>query len=149
LCYNRGRSSGLADGIVITPSHNPPGDGGFKYNPPSAGPADTTATKAIQDRANQILAENLSAVKRVSPRQALAASTTHRFDYVSSYVNDLASALDLDAVSGAGLSLCADPLGGAGVAYWPRISERYGLMLDLRHETVDPTFRFMRVDWDG
>jgi phosphoglucomutase len=149
LGYNRGRRSGLADGIVITPSHNPPSDGGFKYNPPNGGPADTGATKTIQDRANQILAEKLSAVKRVALRQALAASTTHRYDYISTYVNDLSSVVDLDAVSGAGLALCADPLGGAGVAYWPRIAERYGIRLDIQNDSVDPTFRFMRVDWDG
>jgi len=149
LGYNRGRGTGLADGIVITPSHNPPNDGGFKYNPPNGGPADTDATRTIQNRANQILADGLSAVRRVTLRQALAASGTHRHDYISAYVNDLGAVLDLDAVKAAGLSLCADPLGGAGVAYWSRIAERYGLKLAIQHDHVDPTFRFMRVDWDG
>ncbi|MDE3167862.1 MAG: phosphoglucomutase, alpha-D-glucose phosphate-specific, partial [Acidobacteriota bacterium] len=147
LGYNRGRSTGLADGIVITPSHNPPGDGGFKYNPANGGPADTAATRVIQDRANQILADGLRAVRRVSERQALAAATRH--DYVSAYVNDLAAVLDLEAVRSAGLALCADPLGGAGVAYWARIAERYRLNLAIQHDHPDPTFRFMRVDWDG
>jgi phosphoglucomutase len=149
LGYNRGRTSGLSDGVVITPSHNPPTDGGFKYNPPNGGPADTAATKTIQDRANQILSEGLRAVRRVSVRTALAASTTHRHDYVSAYVNDLGAVLDMDAVAGAGLTLCADPLGGAGVAYWSRIAERYQIAMSIQHADVDPTFRFMRVDWDG
>jgi len=149
LAYNRGRRSAQADGIVITPSHNPPPDGGFKYNPPSGGPADTDATKAIEDLANQILGCGLSDVRRQSYRAALAASTTHRYDYVSAYVNDLGSVLDLDAIRASRLSLCADPLGGAGVAYWGRIAERYGLSLDIQHADVDPTFRFMRLDWDG
>jgi phosphoglucomutase len=149
LAYNRGRRSAQADGIVITPSHNPPPDGGFKYNPPSGGPADTGATKAIEDLANQILARGLRDVRRQSYRSALAASTTHRYDYVSAYVNDLGSVLDLDAIRAARLSLCADPLGGAGVAYWGRIAERYGLSLEIEHADVDPTFRFMRLDWDG
>jgi len=147
LGYNRGRRAGLADGIVITPSHNPPSDGGFKYNPPNGGPADTSATKIIQDRANQILAGGLRDVRRVGYNQALAAS--RRYDYVSAYVNDLASVVDLDAVRGAGLALCADPLGGAGLAYWGRIAERYGFSLTIQHSDVDPTFRFMSVDWDG
>jgi phosphoglucomutase len=149
LCYNRGRTSGLADGIVITPSHNPPSDGGFKYNPPSGGPADTTATKTIQDRANQILSNGLSEVRRVPLRKALASSDTHRHDYVSEYVNDLDSVLDMGAIASAGLKLCADPLGGAGVAYWRRIAERYGIAMTIEHAEVDPTFRFMRIDWDG
>src|SRR5450432_94517 len=149
LGYNRGRTAGLADGIVITPSHNPPDDGGFKYNPPNGGPADTVATKTIQDRANQILAGGLRDVRRIGYAQALAAGTTHRHDYVSAYVNDLASVVDMDAIRGAGLVLCADPLGGAGVAYWGRIAERYGFALTIQHADVDPTFRFMSVDWDG
>ena len=149
LGYNRARAKGLADGIVITPSHNPPNDGGFKYNPPNGGPADTDATKTIQDRANRILADGLPAVKRVSVRKAMAASTTHRHDYVSEYVSDLEAVLDLDAIRGAGLALCADPLGGAGLVYWRRIAERYGFDLAVQHDEVDPTFRFMRVDWDG
>ena len=149
LAYNRGRQSAQADGVVITPSHNPPSDGGFKYNPPNGGPADTDATKAIEDLANQMLRDGLREVRRQSYRSALNASTTHRYDYVSAYVNDLGSVLDLDAIRAARLSLCADALGGAGVAYWGRIAERYGLALDIEHATVDPTFRFMRLDWDG
>jgi phosphoglucomutase len=149
LGYNRDLTTGLADGIVITPSHNPPSDGGFKYNPPNGGPADTAATKTIQDRANQILVEGLRAVKRVSVRKALAAATTQRHDYVSGYVNDLGAALDLDTIRGAGLRLCADPLGGAGVAYWARIAERWNIPMTIQHDHVDPTFRFMRLDWDG
>jgi phosphoglucomutase len=154
LTYNRppdaaARTSGLADGIVITPSHNPPDDGGFKYNPTHGGPADTTATKWIENRANQILRDGLRDVRRHPFAAALAASTTHRHDYVSAYVNDLASAVDLDAVRAAGPSLGADPLGGAGVAYWGRIAEQYGLKMDIAHVYPDPTFRFMRLDWDG
>ncbi|MGP8246022.1 MAG: phosphoglucomutase (alpha-D-glucose-1,6-bisphosphate-dependent) [Bryobacteraceae bacterium] len=149
LVHNAGRQSGLADGIVITPSHNPPEDGGFKYNPPSGGPADTTATEAIENRANAILAGGLGDVRRVPYARARNAATTLRHDYVSQYVGDLGAVLDLDAVRGAGLSLCADPLGGAGVAYWARIAERYGLQMAIQHDLVDPTFRFMRLDWDG
>jgi phosphoglucomutase len=154
LTYNRPpggavRTAGLADGIVITPSHNPPGDGGFKYNPPHGGPADTVATDWIEDRANRILGDGLRDVRRSGLRAALAASTTHRHDYISAYVNDLASVVDLDAVRAAGPSLGADPLGGAGVAYWGRIAERYGLKMDIAHAHPDPTFRFMRLDWDG
>jgi phosphoglucomutase len=147
LVYNRGRRDGFADGIVITPSHNPPEDGGFKYNPPSGGPADTSATKWIQDRANVHLAEGLGDVQRCPFRRALGGA--RRYDYVSTYIEDLASVLDMDAIRGAGLTLCADPLGGAGVAYWGRLAERYGLSLDIRHAHADPTFRFMTVDWDG
>ncbi len=154
LTYNRppgapSRTAGLADGIVITPSHNPPDDGGFKYNPPHGGPADTVATKWIEDRANQILRDGLRAVRRQSFSTALAAASTHRHDYISAYVNDLASVLDLQAVRAAGPSLGADPLGGAGVAYWGRIAEKYGLKMDIAHADPDPTFRFMRLDWDG
>jgi phosphoglucomutase len=156
LTYNHGRQAlapagmskdALADGIVITPSHNPPDDGGFKYNPPSGGPADTHVTKWIQDRANTILAEGLRAVRRCPFSRALAGARRH--DYISEYVNDLASVIDMESIRGARLSLCADPLGGAGVAYWGRIAERYGLSLTIQHDVVDPTFRFMYVDWDG
>ncbi len=149
LTYNRGRKSALADGIVITPSHNPPEDGGFKYNPPNGGPADTVVTKWIENRANQILAGSLADVRRQVYARALSADTTRRHDYVSNYVNDLASALDMDAVRDAKLSIGADPLGGAGIAYWPRIADRYGLSMNIAHDHPDPTFRFMSVDWDG
>src|SRR5215471_10586343 len=143
LVYNRDRTQHLADGIVITPSHNPPEDGGFKYNPPDGGPADTSATRWIQDRANALLAE------APRPRGTRRGTGTHPYDYVSSYVNDLGAVVDMDAVRDARLNLCADPLGGAGVAYWARIADRYGLQLTVQHDHVDPTFRFMRVDWDG
>jgi len=154
LTYNRPpgggvRTTGLADGIVITPSHNPPDDGGFKYNPPHGGPADRAATKWIEDRANQILRDDLRDVRSVGFQKALAASTTHRHDYISAYVEDLRSVVDLDAVRAAGPSLGADPLGGAGIAYWGRIADRYGLKMDIAHANADPTFRFMRLDWDG
>ncbi len=149
LGRNYPRRNGLADGIVITPSHNPPEDGGFKYNPPSGGPADTGATRWIENRANDILAGGLSAVGRWTYARALAAATTNRYDYVSNYVNDLGAVLDLDSVRDARLSIGVDPLGGAGVAYWPRIAERYGLQLTISHGSVDPTFRFMSLDWDG
>lgn len=149
LAYNAGRTAGLADGIVITPSHNPPEDGGFKYNPPNGGPADTTATSWIENRANEILAGGLAEVRRCVLKTALAAPGTHRHDYVSQYVNDLASVVDLEAIRDAKLSLGADPLGGAGVAYWERIADRYGLSIAVQHNHVDPTFRFMSLDWDG
>jgi phosphoglucomutase len=148
LCHNR-QATRRADGIVITPSHNPPVDGGFKYNPPHGGPADTTVTQWIQDRANAILAGGLRDVHRDGYAKALGAATTRRHDYVSEFVNDLDSVVDMDAIRGAGLNLCADALGGAGLAYWGRISERYSLPLTIYHAYADPTFRFMRLDWDG
>ena len=147
LVHNRGRTKGLADGIVITPSHNPPEDGGFKYNPPHGGPADTNVTKWIQDRANAILASAFGDVLRCPYRKALAGARRH--DYVATYIADLASVLHMDAIRGARLSLGADPLGGAGIAYWGRIAETYGLNMTVAHDYPDPTFRFMSVDWDG
>ncbi|GFM56603.1 phosphoglucomutase (alpha-D-glucose-1,6-bisphosphate-dependent) [Pseudomonas capsici] len=149
ICYNRGRTSGLADGIVITPSHNPPQSGGFKYNPPNGGPADSHITKWIENKANELLADKLQGVLRISHEKALRADTTHRHDYVNTYVADLKSVIDLDAIRDAGLRLGVDPLGGAGVRYWSAIGEHYGLNLDVVNKFVDPTFRFMSVDWDG
>ncbi len=151
LTYNKSKRArdGQADGIVITPSHNPPDDGGFKYNPPNGGPADTGATGWIQDRANQLLEDGLRSVLRMPYEGARKVSTTHRYDYVSAYVNDLGSVLDMEAIRGAHLNIGADPLGGAGIAYWGRISERYGVPLTVINDTLDPTFRFMSIDWDG
>ncbi len=149
LCYNRGRTAGLADGIVITPSHNPPQSGGFKYNPPNGGPADSHVTKWIEAKANELLADGLKGVKRMPYEQALKASTTHRHDYVGTYVADLVNVIDFDAIRGASLRLGVDPLGGAGVRYWSAIAEHYKLNLEVVNTEVDPTFRFMSVDWDG
>jgi phosphoglucomutase len=149
LTYNRTRKSDLADGIVITPSHNPPDDGGFKYNPTHGGPADTTATRWIEDRANAILADSMKEVKRVTYRAALGSPNTHRYDFLAAYVNDLGSIIDFNPIRSARPALGADPLGGASVAYWGRIAEKYGLVMDVVDTTVDPTFRFMHVDWDG
>jgi len=149
LCYNKGRSQGLADGIVITPSHNPPQSGGFKYNPPNGGPADSHVTKWIEAKANELLADGLKGVKRIGHEQALKASTTHRHDYLNTYVADLGNVIDLVAIRNAGLRLGVDPLGGAGVNYWAAIAEHYALNLDVVNTHVDPTFRFMCVDWDG
>ncbi len=149
LSYNRGRKSGLSDGIVITPSHNPPDNGGFKYNPTNGGPADTTATKWIEDRANAILADGMKEVKRVNYRSALGSPNTHRYDFLSAYVDDLGAIIDFDPIRAARPKLGADPLGGASVAYWPRIAEKHGLDMEVKDTDVDPTFRFMPVDWDG
>ncbi len=149
LTYNHRRESGLADGIVITPSHNPPGDGGFKYNPPNGGPADKDITDWIETRANALLANDRKDVKRIGYDRALRADTTHRHDYLTAYVNDLANVIDMEAIRGANIQMGVDPLGGAGVHYWPRIAERYQLNLTVVNDAVDPTFRFMTLDWDG
>jgi phosphoglucomutase len=149
LVYNRGRREGLADGIVVTPSHNPPRYGGFKYNPPSGGPADTDATKWIEERANGFLAAGLTGVARVPFARAKSAPTVHPHAYLDSYVSDLPAVVDLDAIRSSGIRIGADPLGGASVAYWGAIGERYGLNLEVVNRLVDPTFRFMTLDWDG
>jgi len=149
LVYNRGRTSGLADGIVITPSHNPPDSGGFKYNPPNGGPADRDVTGWMEAAANAYLEAGLKGVHRMPYEKALRAGTTHRHDFLNIYVSDLASVLDMDAIRGAGINMGVDPLGGAGVHYWSPIAERYGLNLTVVNDVVDPTFRFMTLDWDG
>ena len=149
LTYNRGRKTGLADGIVITPSHNPPHDGGFKYNPPNGGPAESAVTGWIEAKANEFLENGLQGLKRIPFEKALRAPTTHRHDYLDAYVADLANVIDMDAIRAAKIRLGVDPLGGAGVHYWGPIAERYGLDLTVVNEAVDPTFRFMTVDWDG
>ncbi len=149
LSHNRGRRESLADGIVITPSHNPPEDGGFKYNPPHGGPADTGVTRAIEERANAILRSGPGEVRRVPFERALAAATTRRHDYIGAYVGDLGAVLDLEAIRGAGIRIGVDPLGGSGVGYWAPVAERYGLNLTVVNPAVDSTFRFMPLDWDG
>jgi len=149
LTYNRGRKTGLADGIVITPSHNPPPDGGFKYNPPNGGPAEGAVTAWIEAKANELLENGLLGLKRIPFEKALRAPTTHRHDYLNTYIADLANVIDMDAIRGAKISMGVDPLGGAGVHYWGPIAERYGLNLTVVNQAVDPTFRFMTVDWDG
>lgn len=149
LTYNRWRKTGLADGVVITPSHNPPSDGGFKYNPPSGGPAPHTVTAWIEAKANELLEGGAREVKRMPFAKAMRASTTHRYDFRKAYVNDLDNVVDMDPIRGSNISLGVDPLGGAGVHYWGLIAERYGLNLTVVNEAIDPTFRFMTVDWDG
>ena len=149
VSYNRGRKTGLADGIVITPSHNPPYDGGFKYNPPNGGPAESAVTAWIEAKANEFLENDLLGVKRIPFEKALRASTTHRHDYLNAYIADLDNVIDMDAIRDSKIIMGVDPLGGAGVHYWGPIAERYGLNLTVVNEAVDPTFRFMTVDWDG
>jgi phosphoglucomutase len=149
LSYNRAYPNVKADGVVITPSHNPPDDGGFKYNPPEGGPADTNITKRVQTRANEILAEGGRAVKRTPFSKATAAATTHAHDYITPYVTDLASVIDLPAIAASGIKLGVDPMGGAGLPYWDPIAGRYGLNIEVVNRAIDPTFSFMTVDWDG
>ncbi len=149
LTYNRNRSKDLADGVVITPSHNPPEDGGYKYNPPHGGPADTDITKMVEDAANDYMVTNMKGVKRVSHEDALKASTTKRHDYITPYVDDLAAVVDMDIIRESGVSIGIDPLGGAAVDYWQPIIDKYGINATIVSKEVDPTFRFMTADWDG
>ena len=149
LTYNRGRTSGLADGVVVTPSHNPPDNGGFKYNPPNGGPADTDVTGWIQERANALLSDGIKSVRRMPFAQARRAATTHSHDFLDAYVSDLGAVIDFDVIRSAGIHLGVDPLGGAGVHYWAPIAQRYGLNLEVVSTQVDPQFAFMSVDWDG
>jgi len=149
LLYNTGRKIGLADGIVITPSHNPPDDGGFKYNPPNGGPASGTITNWIEAKANELLQNNLQSVKRIALKKALAAATTHQHDYLNTYINDLGNVVDMKLIRDSKISIGVDPLGGAGVHYWEPIAERYKLNLTVVNKIVDPAFSFMTVDWDG
>jgi len=149
LVYNKNRTDNFADGIVITPSHNPPEDGGFKYNPPNGGPADTGATKWIEARANEYLVNKLSGIKRIDYKSAKKKSTTHAHDYISSYVSDLENVIDFSVIKDSKIRMAVDPLGGAGVKYWERIAEYYKLNLTVVNKEVDPTFRFMTLDWDG
>ena len=149
LTHNRGKKQGLADGVVITPSHNPPQDGGFKYNPPSGGPADTETTKVIENRANEILGSGLKDVKRMPYEMALRAGTTHNYDYLTPYVEDLKNIIDMDVIANGGVKIGVDPLGGSAVDFWDPIAEKYGLSIEVVNREVDPTFSFMTVDKDG
>jgi phosphoglucomutase len=149
ITYNLGRKTGFADGIVITPSHNPPQDGGFKYNPPNGGPAETNITNWIETKANEFLKNNLPDVKRIPIKRALLSNTTHRYNFLDAYIADLGNIINMDIISGANISIGVDPLGGAGVNYWEPIAERYKLNLSVVNKSIDPTFRFMTVDWDG
>lgn len=149
LTYNRGRIAARADGIVITPSHNPPNYGGFKYNPPHGGPADPVVTGWIEAKANEFLKCGLQGVRRIPLEKALRAATTHRHDYLNTYISDLGNVIDMDAIRNANISMGVDPLGGAGVHYWAAIAERYHLNLVVVNNELDPTFRFIPLDWDG
>ena len=149
LTYNQSRTEGLADGVVITPSHNPPEDGGFKYNPPHGGPADTKTTKVIEDRSNEILKKGLAGVKRMPFKRAQTAAATREYDYITAYVNDLGNVIDMESIAQAGLTIGADPLGGASIHYWDHIAERYGLSIEVVNRAVDPAFSFMTLDRDG
>ena len=149
LTYNKGRTDHLADGIVITPSHNPPSEGGIKYNPPNGGPAEPTVTNWIQNKANEILENKMSGVKRIPYDKAKAASTTKKYNYRKSYVDDLINVVDMGVIRDSKIHIGADPLGGAGVHYWKTIDDTYGINLTIVNETIDPTFKFMSVDWDG
>ena len=149
LSYNRGRSGGLADGVIITPSHNPPDDGGFKYNPPSGGPADAGTTKQIENRANEIMENRLKAVKRIPFARAMRADNLSSYDYITPYLADLKNVVDMDAIAGAGLKIGVDPMGGSGIAYWEPMAEMYGLDMEIVNKRVDQTFSFMTIDKDG
>ena len=149
LTHNRGKKQGLADGVVITPSHNPPEDGGFKYNPPAGGPADTETTRVIEDRANEILGSGLKDVKRVPYEMALKAENTHRYDYLTPYIEDLKNIIDMDVIAKGGINIGVDPLGGSAIGFWDPIAEKYGLSIEVVNREVDPTFSFMTVDKDG
>ncbi len=149
LTFNRGKTSRLADGVVITPSHNPPDSGGFKYNPPHGGPADTETTKVIQDRANEILRGKNKDVRRIPFERAISAGTTHEYDYIGPYTEDLANIIDMEAIAKTGLKIGVDPLGGAAIDFWDPIAERFGIDIEVVNRTIDPTFGFMTVDRDG
>lgn len=149
LAYNAGRTDALADGVIITPSHNPPTDGGVKYNPPHGGPADSDLTKQIQNRANEWIEKGVETIKRIPLQKALSLPTTQAFDFITPYVQDLAKIIDMETIAQSTIKIGADPMGGAGAAYWPRIAETYGLNLSVVRETIDPAFMFMRLDWDG